>query len=76
MNLFTPEDLLEYYYQETSPEKTDSIALALENSWALRQKYEVICEAAIRLDKSIISPRPESVQFIMDYAAHGTPASV
>lgn len=69
MSLFTPEDLLEYYYQETSSEKSVAIADALQNNWALHQKYEVICQAADRLDKSIVSPRDEAVQNILDYAA-------
>lgn len=76
MNIFTPEDLLEYYYQETTPDKAACIAEALQSSWTLQQKYEVLCEAATRLDKSILSPRPEAVNFIMNYAAHGTPESV
>ncbi|MES2777091.1 MAG: hypothetical protein V4722_23140 [Bacteroidota bacterium] len=73
MYLFTPEDLLEYYYQETSPEKSQAIALELENNWALQQKFDVICQAAERLDKTLRSPRPASVQSVMDYAtAHLT----
>lgn len=70
MNLFTPEDLLEYYYQETTSEKSVAIADALQNNWALYQKYEVICQAAARLNKSIVSPRNEAVQNILAYAAH------
>jgi hypothetical protein len=76
MNLFTPEDLLEYHYQETSPEKSADITAALQTNWALHQKYEVICEATDRLDKSVMSPRAEAVQAILDYAAHAAPASV
>lgn len=76
MYLFTPEDLLEYYYQETSPEKTQAIALAFETNWALLQKFDVICQAAERLDKTIRSPRPASVQAIMDYATADLTAQV
>ena len=76
MTLFTPEDLLEYFYQETSPEKTIAIAAALEANWALRQKYEVICEATDRLDKSFVAPRNKAVQSILDYAAHAAEAHV
>jgi hypothetical protein len=76
MTLFTPEDLLEYHYRETSSEKTDAIAAALESNWALHQKYEVICEATEQLDKSIVSPRKKAVQSILDYAAHAATASV
>jgi hypothetical protein len=76
MNLFTPEDLLEYYYQETSPERSNAIASALQSSWALRQKYEVICEAAAQLDTSVLAPLPKTVQAIIDYAAHEAAANV
>lgn len=72
MNLFTPEDLLEYYYQETPSEKSVDIANALQTDWTLYQKYEIICQAAAWLDKSAVSPRNEAVQNILDYAAHTT----
>lgn len=76
MYLFTPEDLLEYYYQETSPEKSHSIVLALENDWALQQKFDVICQAAERLGKSVRSPRQSSVQSVLDYATQHLTAQV
>lgn len=77
MSLFTPEDLLEYHYQEASSEKSFLIANALETDWALHQKYQVICQAAARLDKSLVPPRPEAVQYILEYAArHTATASV
>ncbi len=76
MYLFTPEDLLEFYYQETSPEKSHSIALALESDWALQQKFDVICQAAERLDKSVRSPRQASVQAVINYATEHLTAQV
>ena len=76
MSVFTPEDLLEYYYQETSPEQSSAIADALQTNWALHQKYEVICQAAARLDKSMVSPRVEAVQAILNYAGQNATASV
>ncbi len=76
MYLFTPEDLLEYYYQETSPEKSNAIALALDNDWALQQKFDVICQAAERLDKSVRSPRQSSVQSVLGYATQHLTAQV
>ena len=71
---FTPEDLLEYYYQETSPEQTAAIENALSQSWSLSDKYQVIVQAAKRLDKSMESPRTEVLQRILNYAASTTPA--
>jgi len=76
MNDYTPEDLLEYYYQETSPEKSNAILIALENSWVLQQKFDVISQAAERLDKSIRAPRSQSVQAILNYAAEHSSESV
>jgi hypothetical protein len=76
MCLFTPEDLLEYYYHETSPEKTNAIQLALETNWALQQKYKVLCDATTRLDKAIQSPRTKAVNAILDYATAHLPAQL
>jgi len=76
MYLFTPEDLLEYYYQETSPEKCNAIALELDCNWALQQKFAVICQAAERLDKTLRSPREASLRSVMDYATSHLTAQV
>ena len=76
MYLFTPEDLLEYYYQETSPEKSQAIALELAGNWALQQKFDVIFQAAERLDKSVRSPRPCSVESVLRYATSHLTAQV
>jgi hypothetical protein len=69
MTNFTPEDLLEYFYQETPPKKTAAVQAALDTEWPLQQKYNVITQAAEKLDKSILSPRKQSVKAIMDHAA-------
>jgi hypothetical protein len=68
MHNFTPEDLLQYAYNETSPEKTAAIKLALETDWTLREKLEVITAAQTRLEKLTLSPRPETIDKIMAYA--------
>lgn len=72
MNVFTTDDLLEFYYQESSPEKASRILIALKSDWALQQKFDVICSATDRLDKSFCKPRPQSVQRIVDYATRRT----
>ena len=69
MTFFTLEDLLEYYYHETLPEKSCAIAASLESNWELRQKFDVICQAAARLNKSVYSPRRQSIRAILNYAA-------
>ncbi len=69
MSNFTPEDLLEYFYQEASPEKTAAIEMALASQWTLQEKYNVITQAVERLDKSLKSPCWQSVQSVLDHAA-------
>ncbi len=77
MSNFTPEDLLEYFYQETSPKKTHEVQTALENEWPLQQKYNVITQAAEKLDKSLVAPRKQSVAAILNYAdKHAASADV
>ncbi|MCU0335973.1 MAG: hypothetical protein MUF62_13195 [Chitinophagaceae bacterium] len=65
---FTPEDLLLYHYHELPPADMERIAAALENNWPLQEKYRVIVEAARRLDKSMLPPRPETIRQVLDYA--------
>lgn len=69
MKSFYPEDLLEYQYNEMSPEKKLELEKALKESWSLMQKMEVIKEAAERLNKSIESPRTQALDYILEYAA-------
>lgn len=68
MHNFTPEDLLQYLYNETSTEKTEAIKQALETDWALREKLEVITSAQQRLEKLTLSPRPQVIDRILNYA--------
>ena len=51
MKEFSPEDLLEFHYRELSPEQSLELEQELRRNWPLRQKLEVIQEAAERLDK-------------------------
>lgn len=66
----TPEDLLEYLYKETDPERTRVIEEALETDWSLREKLGVLQAARERLDRLIESPRTETVLRILRYAQH------
>lgn len=68
MTLFTPEDLVMYLYQESTPEKTAAIELALQQDWTLREKFEVLRKAVVSLDQSLASPRTESVLNVLNYA--------
>ncbi len=65
---FTPEDLLQYLYKETTPEETAAIEKALAEDWTLREKFEVIRKAAQRLTRFTFSPRTETVLNVLKYA--------
>ena len=66
--LFTPEDLLQFMYQETSPEKTAAIVAALDSDWTLREKLQVLQASSNSLNRVIESPRTESVLNVLRYA--------
>ena len=68
MHSFTPEDLLQYLYSETSTEKTAAIKAALESDWSLREKFEVISTGSKRLEKITLSPRKKTIDNILSYA--------
>ena len=68
MHSLTPEDLLQYLYNETSIEKTAAIKAALESDWSLREKFEVISLGSKRLEKITLSPRKKTIDNILSYA--------
>lgn len=68
MTNFTPEDLLMYLYNETTPEQSAFIDEALKNDWALREKLNVLRTSMQRLDRVTESPRTEVVLKILNYA--------
>lgn len=68
MHNFTPEDLLQYLYNETSSIQSAQIKAALETDWSLREEFEVISSAKQRLETLKISPRQEAIDNILNYA--------
>ena len=68
MQSFTSEDLLQYLYKETSPEKTSAIAAALEIDWRLREKFEILETASKQMKPVMLSPRQQTIDFILNYA--------
>jgi hypothetical protein len=77
MSNFTPEDLLEYFYREVSPKKRDAVKVALESHWTLQEKYNIIAQAAEKLDKSLVAPRKQSVAAVIEHAAkHAASADI
>ena len=73
MKNFTPEDLVLYLYNETTPEKSLEITTAMEKDWTLREKFEVLKASIARLDKLIESPRTEVVLNVLRYARETNP---
>ncbi|HQY10703.1 MAG: hypothetical protein KTQ13_01815 [Ferruginibacter sp.] len=68
MHNFTPEDLLLYLYNETSPAKSAEIKAALNTDWSLREKFEVISSAQQKLETLKMSPSQQTLDSIMNYA--------
>jgi hypothetical protein len=68
MTLYTPEDLLQYLYKETSLQESIAIEKALVDDWALREKFEVLRSSIERLNSVIETPRVEVVLHILNYA--------
>ena len=62
MHNFTPEDLVQYLYNETSPEKTTAIKAALETDWTLREMYDVIVSAQKRLEAFELSTKKSELK--------------
>ena len=68
MRNFTPEDLVQYLYNETSHQKSEAIRAALETDWHLKEMFEVIVSAQKRLEAFELSPRDEAVKKILQHA--------
>ena len=68
MTLYTPEDLLQYLYKETSPSQTAAIEQSLLEDWTLREKLEVLKASVHGLDAVMESPRTEVVLKVLNYA--------
>jgi len=65
---FTPEELLQYLYAESTPTQVTAIKKALEDDWTLREKMAVLSASVERLDTIQESPRTEVVLNILNYA--------
>jgi hypothetical protein len=65
---YTTEELIQYVYQETLPEKTLAIKKALETDWHLKEKLVALKESMQQLDTAMTSPREQSIMAILNYA--------
>jgi len=68
MHNFSPEELIQYLYKETSPHTTAAIEQALQVDWTLREKLTVLKTSMERLSSLTQSPRIETVLAILNYA--------
>lgn len=67
MTKFTPEDLVQYLYNETSVQKTTSIKEALNTDWNLKESFEQLVDAQKNLEEIKLSPRDEAVNKILQH---------
>jgi hypothetical protein len=70
MNMYnySPEELLQYLYKETTPDMTAAIEKALQEDWTLREKLAVLKASYERLNTLVESPRTQVVLNILRYA--------
>jgi hypothetical protein len=66
---YSPEELIQYLYNETSPITTAAIDQALKQDWTLREKLAVLKTSMERLNSITQSPRTETILAILKYAA-------
>ncbi len=65
----TPENLLTYLYNELKTSDKSAIEFELQLHWTLREKFNILREAKLRLEKMTLqSPRKQTLQSIMHYA--------
>jgi hypothetical protein len=68
MHNFTPEDLVQYLYSETSPEKTAAIQAAIETDFNLREQFETLVAGRQQLAEIKMSPSVKTMDKILQYA--------
>lgn len=69
MTKITTEELVRYIYNETSEQKTAGIQAALQTDCSLRENYEKLLNSHKSLKEIKFSPRRETVNKILEYAA-------
>ncbi len=68
MQNFTPEDLIQYVYNETSPENYSAIKAALKTDFQLKETFDIIVSAQKSLETFQISPSEQSINTILLHA--------
>ncbi|CAN5284857.1 hypothetical protein BH20BAC1_BH20BAC1_07220 [soil metagenome] len=69
MTQVTQEDLVRYLYNETSEQKSELIREALANDINLKNTFEEMQMSKKSLEHTELSPRPQSIDKILAYAA-------
>lgn len=67
MNKFSPEDLVQYLYKETSERKTEAIKAALEIDWDLQESFKQLQAGQENLEEVALFPREEAVNKILQH---------
>jgi len=68
MHNFTPDDLLQYLYSETSPTQTAQIKIALETDWKFHEQFEEIKSGQRGLKALQLSPSRQTIVNILNFA--------
>lgn len=75
MDIYTPENMIRYLYNETSAEETAAIRLALETDWVLREKFDILKQSLEDLNTLYRAPRSKTLQAILRYAGITKPVN-
>ncbi len=75
-SFFTTEELIEYLYDEASLEKRAAIEAAIKYDWSLREKLDVLRSSSSSLHCELLSPRPESIMNVLNYARESMTESI
>ena len=65
---FTPDQLIQFLYHETSASETLAIREELQRDTVLRQEFKALNSAYQQLPKVTFSPKGSSIQNILRYS--------
>jgi hypothetical protein len=67
--IFTLEDLLNYYYNESSSKEKEAILKALKSDIKLKSEYEKLSSTLAKLSELSLEPSESSIEIILKSAA-------
>lgn len=76
MHNFTQNDLLLYFYNETTPEMTLAIEQALKVDFQLAEELKQLRETYQQVAIELETPRTETILNVLRYARETMPASI